>query len=87
MGAMADCEFLQPSCQEAVEAALKHEDIALAKRSACKPPDSEKRLRQKLWLRIVEHQARYPQSTLHTVSRVFQAAKLVNWHSLRAYCL
>jgi len=43
--------------EEAVEAALKHEDIALAKRSACKPPDSEKRLRQKLWLRIVEHQA------------------------------
>ena len=49
--------------QEAVEVALKHEDIALAKRSACKPPDTEKRLRQKLWLRIVEHQA-----TFHVVS-------------------
>lgn len=43
--------------EEAVEVALKHEDIALAKRSACKPPDTKKRLRQKLWLRIVEHQA------------------------------
>eukprot|EP00435_Cladocopium_sp_Y103_P028344 s1355_g7.t1 len=43
--------------EEAVEVALAHEDIALAKRSACKPPDTEKRLRQKLWLRIVEHQA------------------------------
>ena len=82
MGAVTDSEFLQPFCQEAVEAALKHEDIALAKRSACKPPDSEKRLRQKLWLRIVEHQARYPPETMYAVSRVFQAAKLVHWQSL-----
>ncbi|CAK9083715.1 unnamed protein product [Durusdinium trenchii] len=32
-------------------------DIALAKTSACRPPECEKRRRQKLWLRIVEHQA------------------------------
>ncbi|CAE8627552.1 unnamed protein product, partial [Polarella glacialis] len=43
--------------EEAVEVALQHEDIALAKHSACKPPDSDRRLRQKLWLRIVENQA------------------------------
>ena len=44
--------------QEAVDVALQHEDVTLAKRSACKPHLSQKRLRQKLWLRIVEHQAR-----------------------------
>ncbi|CAE7206719.1 VPS18 [Symbiodinium pilosum] len=43
--------------EEAVDVALQHEDVTLAKRSACKPHLSQKRLRQKLWLRIVEHQA------------------------------
>eukprot|EP00928_Gymnodinium_smaydae_P053980 TRINITY_DN37833_c0_g1_i1.p1 TRINITY_DN37833_c0_g1~~TRINITY_DN37833_c0_g1_i1.p1 ORF type:complete len:1102 (-),score=277.50 TRINITY_DN37833_c0_g1_i1:4-3309(-) len=41
--------------EEAVEVALKHNDLSLAKHNACKPAD--KRLRQKLWLRIVEHQS------------------------------
>ena len=46
-----------PLSQEAVDAALHHSDVVLAKRSACKPPPTQKRLRQKLWLRIVEHEA------------------------------
>jgi len=41
--------------EEAVEVALRRGDVALAKRNACKP--AEKRLRQKLWLRIVENEA------------------------------
>ncbi|CAE7659558.1 vps18, partial [Symbiodinium necroappetens] len=43
--------------EESVDVALQHEDVALAKQSACKPPLSQKRLRRKLWLRIVEHEA------------------------------
>jgi len=41
--------------EEAVDAALQRGDVALAKHNACRP--AEKRVRQKLWLRIVEHQA------------------------------
>jgi len=41
--------------EEAVDVALKRSDVALAKHNACKPAD--KRLRQKLWLRIVANQA------------------------------
>jgi len=41
--------------EEAVEAALQRDYLALAKRNACKPTD--KRLRKRLWLRIVESQA------------------------------
>jgi len=41
--------------EEAVDAALQRSDVTLAKHNACKPADRP--LRQKLWLRIVEHQA------------------------------
>jgi len=41
--------------EEAVDVALQRGDIALAKHNACKPTD--KRVRQKLWLRIVKSQA------------------------------
>lgn len=41
--------------EEAVDAALERGDVTLAKHNACKPADRP--LRQKLWLRIVEHQA------------------------------
>lgn len=41
--------------KEAVDAALQRSDVALAKVNACKPAD--KKLRKKLWLKIVEHQA------------------------------
>mmetsp|Transcript_107503 Transcript_107503/g.342740 ORF Transcript_107503/g.342740 Transcript_107503/m.342740 type:complete len:1086 (+) Transcript_107503:55-3312(+) len=40
--------------EEAVDVALQQGDVGLAKQNACKPPDA--RLRQKLWLRIVENQ-------------------------------
>eukprot|EP00439_Symbiodinium_sp_Y106_P035434 s5507_g4.t1 len=43
--------------EESVDVALQHGDVALAKQSACKPPLSQKRLRRKLWLKIVEHEA------------------------------
>lgn len=41
--------------EEAVDAALEHGELALAKHTASRPADE--RLRQKLWLRIVEKQA------------------------------
>lgn len=41
--------------EEAVDVALKRGDVALAKHNACKPAD--RRLRQRLWLKIVESQA------------------------------
>lgn len=43
--------------EEAVEVALQKGDVALAKKSACKPSEDEKWRRQKLWLRLVEHEA------------------------------
>merc|ERR1712014_438366 len=42
--------------EEAVDAALARDDVTLAKHNASKP--AERPLRQKLWLRIVEHQAK-----------------------------
>jgi len=41
--------------EEAVASALQRGDVALAKHNACKPKDA--RLRQKLWLSIVEYHA------------------------------
>ena len=40
--------------EEAVAAALQREDLPLAKSSACRPREANRR--QKLWLRIVEHE-------------------------------